>query len=445
VALTYKQAGPAGCIVEDDGERIAEIRSLRLVAGIFRSGGRPMIGATVPLPLYWMQYANHEHPERNAGHNGRVTLLSRHDNNIAIECSGTTASGSWKSTFVLVITRTMSPAGYQYDVDADLEIVSDYTVTPNPFHGELEFANLWPDDAFVTDPGKTKRYRACLVDTESAPLRIPHHHLESSDKHDIPLGPGDRFLWAPEDDNLCLTMESDRNVTAGLCAYMWDAHFGYKICHAGTPVTLPSGSRYHARYRITDIQRDEAEQLLAAATPRPAPDAHGTPVYVDGVNTFSAVLSSLEDDAAWPWDQEGEANFSLDADRGYDDSRSLRIDSSGSSPVCWKATTLGPAYGRPPFRPGFRYRLSGYVAARNLEGKARLAIRLHREGHGTVLDLNDYEVFTSIDTVTGTTEWTRLEVTTDRVSPSPDRFHLLLLQQGVGTTWFDNILLEELP
>jgi hypothetical protein len=443
VALRYRQTDTAGCVVVDDAELIAEVRSLRLVLAGFRQGGGVLIGPTVPLPLYWMQYADHDHPDRNAGSHGRVALRGQRADAITIECRGTTASGSWESTFLLTIRRSMSPVRYDYIIDADLNVVADYTVTPNPSHGELEFANLWPDDAFVTDPSRTKRYRMCVVDGASGPLRIPHHHFESSDKHDITLHAGDRFLWVPEDDNLCLTMETEQSVTGGLCAYMWDAHFGYKICHEGTPVVLPGGSAYHARYRLSDVGRDEAGQLLEAAQDRPAPDAHQTPVYVDGVNTFSRTI--VQDDAVWPWEQEGDARFSVDGHRGFDDSHSLRIDSTGSADVCWKATTLGPAYGRPAFRPGSRFRLSGYVASRDLAGSARVAIRLHRAGKGSVFDLKKYEVFTAAGRVTGTTEWTRLEVTTDRITPAPDRVHLLLIQQGEGTTWFDNILMEELP
>jgi hypothetical protein len=443
VPLSYEQTDGAGCIVEDGGERIAEIRSLRLVSARFRKGGRALIGPTVPLPLYWMQYADHEHPDRNAGSNGRVTLRSEHDDEIVIECKGTTASGSWSSTFILTIRRSVVPGDYEYIVDAALQVMSDYTVTPNPFHGELEFANLWPEDVFVTDPKRTKRYRACIVDGATGPLRIPHNHLESSDKHDVPLRRGDRFLWAPEDENLCLTVETDRNVTAGLCAYMWDAHFGYKVCDTGVPVVLPGGGSYHARYRLTNIGPDVAGKLLEGAQDRPAPDV--PPIYVDGLNTFSATISSLEDDAVWPWEQEGDARFSVDTDRGFDDSHSLRIDSSASSTVCWKATTLGPAYGKPAFRSGSRFRLTGYVATENLEGNARIAIRLHREGHGSVFDLNDYELFSSDSGVSGTEDWRRLEVTSAPISPAPDRVHLLLIQQGMGTTWFDNILMEELP
>ncbi len=442
MSLIYKQTDRAGCIVEDGGERIAEIHSLRLVFARFRKGGRALIGPTVPLPLYWMQYADHEHPDRNAGSHGRVTPQSEHDDEIVIECKGTTASGSWSSVFVLTIRRSVGT--YEYIVDAALQVMSDYTVTPNPFHGELEFANLWPEDVFVTDPKRSKRYRACIVDSPAGPLRIPHNHLESSDKHDVPLRRGDRFLWAPEDENLCLTVETDRSVTAGLCAYMWDAHFGYRICHERVPVVLPGGRSYHARYRLTDIGPEEAGNLLEGAQNRPAPGVLQIPIYVEGLNTFSRTISSPEDDAVWPWEQEGDARFSVDPNRGFDDSHSLRIDSSLSSTACWKATTLGPAYGKPAFRPGSRFRLSGYVATQNLGGNARIAIRLHREGHGSVFELNDYELFSSDSGATGTEDWKRLGVTSAPISPAPDRLHLLLIQQGKGTTWFDNILMEEL-
>ena len=73
-----------------------------------------------------------------------------------------------------------------------------------------------------------------------------------------------------------------------------------------------------------------------------------------------------------------------------------------------------------------------------------VAIRLHRENRGSVFDIDNYEVFTSMHSLQGASEWSKLEVITPLISPAPDRLHILLIQEGKGTTWFDNVLLEAL-
>lgn len=73
-----------------------------------------------------------------------------------------------------------------------------------------------------------------------------------------------------------------------------------------------------------------------------------------------------------------------------------------------------------------------------------LAIRLHRENSGSVFNIDNYEVIASMHSLQGTSRWTKLEVITPPIFPAPDRLHLLLIQEGKGTTWFDNVLLEVL-
>jgi hypothetical protein len=103
---------------------------------------------------------------------------------------------------------------------------------------------------------------------------------------------------------------------------------------------------------------------------------------------------------------------------------------------------LGPAFGEAPFERGRRYRLTGFVKLRDLTGTARIGIRLHRTGTSDVFDLASYETYYSVDTVTGTTDWKEIEVTTPVIDPPPDRMHLLLEMNGAGTCWFDDVIFE---
>lgn len=448
MSLSCEQPDIAGLLVRDGAAPVAEIRSLRMILARFRPGGKPLLSPTVPLPLFWMQYAHHEDPNRNAGSNAELNILRQRPDEIVVQCSGTTASGACRSIVNLYITRIGNPIRYRYTIAARLDIVAEsgWPVTPNPDHGEVEFANLWPDGTFVTTPEARKCFRACYLVGRSGTFRIPHHHLESADKHLIPLGRGDRLLWALEDENPCFTLESHDGVSAGICAYMWDAHFGYKVADAGQSLTLPRGATFEAVYSLSAVDRSEAEKIIAGAQERPAPERG--PLYVDGVNRFSETLDSIvtPPEDAWPWEKEGQIDAVLFVDRGggYDDAASLCIHMTKEGRATWKFTALGPAYGRPAFADGVRFRFSAYVMADGLAGKAVVGLRLHREGKGSVFDLDNYELFTSADHVAGTTGWTRLDVTTSAISPAPDRVHLLLLHEGVGKSWFDNALLEVL-
>lgn len=449
--LSAEQTGPADLAVFDDGERIAEIRQLKLAFARFRRGGRALIGDVVPLPLYWMQYAHHQDPERNAGTSARVTLVSAKPDAVVVECTGATGSGACLSTYVLTIHGDQHSGRYSYAIDANLDVVSGqgWRVTPNPTQGEVEFANLWPVGTFSPDRNEQKRYQACYLVTPTRIERIPHHHLESSDKHNIPMRQGDRFLWLQDDENPCLAVTSEAAITAGVCAYMWDTHFAFKICGDTKDVLLPAGTHFEAGYQLTSLAANDTAETVTGALDRPAPELATTPLYVNGLNRFSETLQSVEGDARflWPWETEGAAGSALTLDKacGFDDSTSVRIDSESAGRSCWKATTLGPAFGDTPFVDGSRYGLTALVQTEHLDGRAMLAIRLHRENSGSVFDIDNYEIFTSMQSLQGTSRWSKLEVITPPISPAPDRLHVLLIQEGKGTTWFDNVLLEVLP
>ena len=450
MSLNVKQTAPADLTVLDDAEQTAQIRDLKLILARFRPNGRALIGETVPLFLFWMQYANHEDPERNAGTGGKVEIVSQGSDQIVLKCSGTTASGACSSSAVLTIRRIQDPVRYVYTVQATLDVVSEkgWLVTPNPTQGEVEFVNLWPDATFSPNPNDPKRYQACYLVTPSGVERIPHHHLETSDKHNILMNRGDRFLWLQEDENPCLTILTESIATVGLCAYMWDAHFAYKICKEGNEVHLPAGSHLEAGYELTSLGKDEAKLIMDRAVDRPAPDLSTIPLYVSGVNHFRGTLQNAGADwrYVWPWEAEGDSVSTpiFDLGFGFDDSSCLRIDSRGQGKSCWKVTTLGPAFGGKPFVDGTQYRLSAIVKTSKLEGKTMIAIRLHRENRGSVFDIQNYETFTSGQTFQGDTDWRLLKVITPPISPSPDRLHLLLIQEGSGTTWFDDVFFEVL-
>jgi hypothetical protein len=227
---------------------------------------------------------------------------------------------------------------------------------------------------------------------------------------------------------------------------MWDSHFAYKVCADEKSVVIPAGQQFTAGFKLTSLDRNEGETIVRRAISKPLPESDLMPLYVNGLNKFSETILNTGEDKrfVWPWEREteGPARLALDTSCGFDDQNSLRISSHGPGTSCWRATTIGPAFGGDPFVTGARYKLSARVKTASLSGDSLIAIRLHRENQGSVFDLQHYEVFESPPALRGDNDWTLLELLTPPIAPAPDRLHLLLVQRGSGTTWFDNVLLE---
>lgn len=430
-------------------EAIASMRDLLLINARFQRAGECLISEHYGLPMYWQQYERHEDPERNTGSHGNIVCL-KDGAIITLKIMGESLSREAGSVSMLTISHARD--AFRYHVESTFRVSErqSWLVTPNASHGELEFCNLWIADSFTTDARRRKKYSACYQRKGKEVLRIPHHHVESSDKHNIAMRGGDSFLWLLEDENPCFELLSQSEVSAGVCAYMWDAHFAYKICERES-VRLPEGFMKSAEYLLSSIGRKEGEVIVSTAKKLYPEELHTTPIYTTGVNTFSETLLSYsgKKEDVWSWSTEvvegsdASVKFTLDHEQGFSDCHSLRIGNAASGTARWLATALGPAFGQPAFRDGVRFKLRGYVKTEDCSGAALLKIRLHREGEGSVFDLANYEVYTSERCVQGTSDWRYIEVLTAPIIPSPDRLHLILELQGSGACWFDDVLLTE--
>jgi hypothetical protein len=442
--------GRADARVWDGTDLVAEIRSLRLVVFRVRKGSEPMIGPAVPLPLYWQQYADHEHPERNMSSHAEIEAGDVADDRAEVICRGATASRVAWSVFRLAF-QAAAGGTYELHVAAELAVSGGpgWLVTPNPHHGELEFCNLWPSGAFIPEHPEKKRYRVCAIRNAIGVALVRHHHLESSDKHNIVMRAGDEAAWLVEDENPVVRLESGSVVHAGLCAYMWDMHFAYKVCIGPEPVILPRGFRSEVQYTICSVPRGEAERWMRAAATVTALGLDAVPVYVRGVHTFKETLATVDPGRTdlWPWafevldGKQGGVDGQLDTQTGFDDSASLRISAGSGGKGRWVATTLGPAFGEPSFTEGKRYRLSARV--RSQGGRASISLAVHRTDAPGLYDARSYEEFTAIATSSGGESWAACVVETPAIIPAPDRIHLRLVHEEEGTSWFDNVLLEE--
>lgn len=451
--LRVNRTGPAECTVCAGETLIAEVRALQLTHLVLHPGGVSVIDPHVPLPLYWQQYANHQHPERNASSHSSLHVVREEGEEVTFVCEGDTSSGELLSRFTVSV-RSADGGTIRLAARAECRVAEgkQWHVTPNPQHGELEFCNFWPAGSFVTSPEVSRFYPAVYVRRQGGVHRIPHHHLESRDKRDIALSPGDAFGWFGQSRNLRLDLSSGSAVVAGVCAYMWDVHLGVKVCHGRSNLFLPSGYKAEATFSISVVSDEEAASWLSASSSVHTPELLQTPLVIHGCNTFRETLEEFpgEEHRMWPWvfeclsDPAGGTVGVLDTAVGFDDDRSLRISGSRGSEAQWKATTLGPAFGGPPFLRGAVYRLSAMVRTQGSGCTAMVAIRIHRAGADNLFDISRYEVHRSKDSAAGDQDWRMLSVETPPLTPEPDRMHLLLLHRGEGQSWFDNVTIEEI-
>lgn len=447
----FTQTGEADGDLFDGDIRIGRIRQLRLEEACPAPGEASFLSPTVPLPLFWWQYAHHEHPERNAGVHTRLEVDHVGDESLTLICTGRNKSESILSVFRLTISLDPHSMIYLYEVDAELTVAdgASWRVTHNPDHGEVECCNVWPARSFSPDASEPKHYQACLWQSGSQRKLIPHHHLETDDKHNIPLQSGDRLSYVLEDRNPTLEILSQEPLAAGLCAYMWDLHAGIRVCTSPQDVLLPGGTRFHARYRLSCPPREHlVEEVRRAASPDRSLTA-GIPVYKNGVNDFDPV--EPEDIAPqWPWTPERLSPLSTAVDLSLDDqvsrvgTRSLKIQHAENTLSRWMMTALGPAFGWPAFPNGCRLRLSAAIRTHGLVGESRIALRYHLTGQDGLFSPQTYPRVDGDAVMSGSHEWTRIEVITPPLDPAPDRVHLILEQTGTGITWFDEVLFETL-
>lgn len=435
----------------DGDETIAEIRDLTFCNVKLQPSGKIIIGESVPMPLYWWQYANHQHPERNTGANWRLSIVRQNKDEIIFQCESQNQSGSAVSKYEVRVNYSSHMQSYVYSIAATLIIPEGkkWLVTPNPSHGEIEFCNFLPRDVFSIDPKIKKLYQSCYVKKKDSVIKIPHHHLETSDKYNISLEKGDTFFWAVEDINPVIEILSDRDVCAGVCAYMWDTHFGYRICDQASEVTLAGKQEFHAKFRLYAIDKKTAITLIEDVHEPPAKEILDIPIYIDGLNTFSRSLLDFPGkyNKLWQWNFETSgknAKGNLDRHQGYSDECSLKIENFQEADSAWIATSIGPAYGEESISDGTRLKLTALVKTENVKGKADIAIRFFTTDMGNIFDVSNYRLRQSENFLTGTKNWQKIEVTTPPLSPAPERVHLLLRLNGTGTAWFDDVILDKI-
>ncbi|MDH7515854.1 MAG: hypothetical protein QHI48_08280 [Bacteroidota bacterium] len=428
---------------------LADVRDLTLCNVRFRPAAEPVIGCEVPVPLYWRQYHGHEDPERSAASFARIERAYEFKNAVFIRITSENASRCILSETTLVVLHHPLVWSVEYIVDTRLSVQEEgWVVTPHADHGDLEFLDLWPLGTFDASGTLPKRFTDCLVVKDATVVRIPHHHFETREKKRIPMRTGDMLVYVLEDVNPVVEVVAGEDIEAGICAYMWDVHFGVRVCRRREPRTVRPGETFRAAFRLFAIRRRDAAALLRYARHTPDPSLASTPVYREGMQSFDE--GPAKPDAAspeWPWSFEGgteSAEGTVDRLEAFGQGASLAVHHPIACTSRWVAHSIGPAFGGEPFADGTAYRLTAMALLRDFHGTACVAFRLHRQGAEGLHDTASYERYEGTSAAKGK-DWVPLYVETPPLSPPPDRLHLVLEAEGTGICRFDHVLFERIP
>lgn len=347
---------------------------------------------------------------------------------------------------ILTMTYDSELGSYIYDFRCILEFQS-----PDFFRDKtmiFEFSDPW----YVGCPGPAveftgmwrKRYQKFVYESEDGSLQaIPLNHFTTSHKSNIRLKRDGIFTAVYEaDGNPAFQFVEDTadKSSIGICWWGYDVHFARVV----TPDELDKPINTH--FRIFQCPGQKAKEFAANAIVKPLkPEEWGGkkeyPVY-ERISSFERGLSL---DGIWngvtdpfPWEIVGEG-AAWDKTSGRNDNFSLKIERNEKGLTRWKTFQGdGQGYWMEPWSPCKGYTVRIWIKTANVIGNgATLAMQYHIPNES-----QQYPIYTA-KKLTGTNDWTRLELTTGTPPPEAGCLMLMLQQDGIGTTWFDD--LEVIP
>ena len=349
------------------------------------------------------------------------------------------------STRVLTLTYDSVKETYVYDFQVSLTFNSPELFNDKP--PSVEYVDPWfvgcPGPA-VEFPGMWKRrYQKFVYEAQNGEVRsIPINHYTTSHKGGIRLKRDGIFMTAFEPDgNPAIQMVGDTadRSNIGICWWGYDFHLSRSIAPDELFGPIPS------HYRIFRCPAETVKSLTEKSVQPPLDENEWDgkkeyPVY-ERVSSFN---NGLRLDQSYPgaidpfpWMYVGKG-AKWDRTSGRTDSSSLKIARIEDGLTRWQTFQGdGEGYFTEPWTPCKGYRVSCWVKTENVSGRgSTLAVQYHVP--------NSPQVFPVVTarTVTGTGDWTKLEVEVGPPSPAPPEIGCLMImlqQDGSGTTWFDDL------
>ncbi len=411
------------------------LRDLRL-----SPGGRPLVAGT---QLFWNLDGHIITTELID-----VTVDGRGTDRLAVTVTTADPGGVATSRRVLTVTWDDKRGSYVYDFACHLELHS-----PEVFHrpGVEQVSFEYSDPWYCDVPAPT-------VDFEGAWSAHGYTHLLAE--------PADGTVWQMPLNHMATGIPSPRSFReGGLFVLAADpgrnpafefpgdtaARTSASVCNWGYDIHL--GARYGAgelyepiceRFRIRLCPDEKVAELRSRAGPVPPVEYAGfreLPRY-ERRSSFEKPLR-LDEPAGeldpWPWLPAGDgAEWCRDHGRGDDCSLKIHRETAGVTE--WSMDREGEGAFTQRWQANTGFRVSLWVRTDSVSGRgACLALRWIIYNHS-----ERYPLVCS-ERLTGTRDWTRLSV--EIHGPSPPEVSavaIVLRQNGVGTSWFDDLEVEVL-
>jgi len=349
---------------------------------------------------------------------------------------------------ILTLTYDTEKETYIYDFQGDITFHS-----PESFNGSntsVEFTDPW----FVGCPGPAlkfpgmweKCYQKFVYEAVDGSVKaIPINHFTTSHKSGIRLKKDGMFLTAYEPDGnpaIQLIGDTAEKSSIGICWWGYDFHLSRSITSDELFEPIP------IHFRIFQCPDKTVQNLLKKSVVPPLGSnewggKEEYPVY-ERISSFEKGLrldgtyKGMLDPFPWKYSGNG---AEWDKTFGRTDNFSLKISKKDSGLTRWSTFQGdGEGYFAEPWTPCKGYRVSCYVKTDSVTGRgSTVAVQYHIPNSA-----QKYPIVTA-KKVTGTKDWTKIEVEVGPPAPSPPEVGCLMIilqQDGSGTTWFDDLNVE---
>ena len=335
---------------------------------------------------------------------------------------------------------------YKYTISSKLKIPRRIS---NEFFKEnqtLEYQDILPDGIVTFMPPRSEKWKWLIYKKKDKWFKLPlnHHNIYN----ELPLKTDNRICFAYEDDKdtgnpiFALNKRTAANTYFILCTWAYDLHFFYEVKNAMR--SAKKGQPLKVNYSICYKSGEGIKKIYQNARVSPVVETRRFRVPEYPFNHFSTFEPSEEykipnDHYFWyafhDW-----KNCSWDITQGFNSQGSLKISNDFKKMTSWKYTGLSPSY-IPPIQLSGRYKISAMVKTKNLNGSVKIGWQtssLESDGNYISKPLEVSLPYTGQEM-----DWTPIFFETNDVTGSYAA-QILLILDGTGEAWFDNVKLEPL-
>jgi len=353
---------------------------------------------------------------------------------------------------VVEISYDDATGSYVYDVTCHLDLHAPETFDrPGAEQHVFEYSDPWFSDIPASTVAFDGAWRAMGYDrllaqpaSSDAAWQMPLNHMATGLPLPAVYAPDSYFTLADADGTepspaFQLVGETAGRTRIGVCNWGYDIHLASRYDREDLyhPIT--------ERFRVRTCPPAMTETMRTTAAPVPAVVYGGfeeLPAYQR--HSSFAVGQKLNqpagDPGPWPWLPEGDG-AEWCHNTGRDDDHSLKIQRTTTGVTTWSMDREGEGAFTQRWRAATGLRVRIWVRTQQLTGRgACLSLRW--------IIFNVPERYPEITTqyLTGDQDWTRLELTIQGPPPpEASAVSIILRQDGIGSSWFDDIDVEVLP